>query len=364
MATTPIIIGAPRRRALLTVSVTCVAAASLAIALGSLGPSTTATSGPTAATLPDPQLASSGTPRSTALSEADTDWRDLPMALEPVLPDAAPPIDKDSERVMRVASTGDLIEVFDTLGYDFSAVRDRGMAVPRVFLAELPADYSEGADASQRVDLFLNMLLPLTLLVNEDIEADRARLESLNEQLTAGATLSEDDTEWLRQLAETYKVDSETLGAETIASLLHRVDIVPPSMALAQGAVESGWGTSSLARNANALFGQTGSSGVRASTGHTYATFDRLIDAVEAYAYNLNTNRAYESFRNLRAEQRAAGEQPDGMTLMGGLMAYSELGDEYIRYIRNMIRTYDLDRVDSARLQTVDGDGRAPALPI
>ena len=364
MTTTPILIGAPRRRALLPVSVTCVAVASLALALGPLGSSPTPDSGPTSTSLPAPQLISTGTPRSSALSEADTDWRDLPMVEAPDATDVTPPIDKLSDRIMRVASTGDLIEMFDTLGYDFAAVRDLGMPVPRVFLAELPADYSQRADASQRIDLFLNMLLPLTLRVNEGIAAERERLMDLSEQLGAGATLSDADSRWLRQMAEIYRVDTDTPGSETIDRLLLRVDIVPPSMALAQAAVESGWGTSSLARNGNALFGQTGSSGIRASTGHTYATFDQLIDAVDAYIHNLNTNPAYASFRDLRAAQRAAGEHPDGVTLMGGLTAYSELGSQYIRYIRNMIRSHGLDRIDDARLQAIDEQDGGPALPI
>ncbi len=364
MTTTPILIGAKRRRALLPVSVTCIAVASAALALGSVGSAPTVESGPTSATLPAPQLVSSGAPRSSTLSEADTDWRDLPMVQAPDATEDEPPIDKLSNTIMRVSSTGDLIEMFDTLGYDFASVRDLGMPVPRIFLAELPADYSQRADASQRIDLFLNTLLPLTLRVNEGIEAERARLLDLSEQLGAGATLSDADARWLLQLAEAYNVDADTPGSETIDRLLYRVDIVPPSMALAQAAVESGWGTSSLARNGNALFGQTGSSGIRASTGHTYATFDQLIDAVDAYIHNLNTNGAYASFRELRAAQRAAGEQPDGVTLMGGLMAYSELGDQYIRYIRNLIRNQGLDRVDDARLQTVDVQVTTPALPI
>lgn len=365
MSTTPIHVGAPRSRTLLPAAIACATAFGLAMAFGPVHPPAAPSAGGAAvAPALAPQLISSTVPPAQSLNESGTDWRDLPMVETPEMDAGVPPIDKDSDRILRVTSTGDLVDMFDTLGYDFAYVRDNGTAVPRLFLAELPADFAARADAGQRVDLFFRTLLPLMLRVNERITAQREQLLELSGQLAAGATLAEEDRLWLDSLAEEYGLTGGSLAGETLQVLLRRVDIVPPSMALAQAAVESGWGTSSLARNGNALFGQVGLSGMRAPTGHTYATFDQLIDAVDAYAYNLNTNPAYRSFRAMREAQRQAGQQPDGLTLIGGLTAYSELGQGYIGYIRGFIRTHDLESLDTSRLQA-PGEGPLPTgLPI
>ncbi|MCB9946908.1 MAG: tRNA (adenosine(37)-N6)-threonylcarbamoyltransferase complex dimerization subunit type 1 TsaB [Rhodospirillaceae bacterium] len=359
MSTTPIHVGAPRTRVLLPAAIVCATAFGLAVSFTQAHRPLSVASGPTIASGLTPQLVStSGS--SPSLNESDTDWRDMPLVETPPTESAVPPIDKESDRILWVSSTGDLVDMFETLGYDFDRVRDDGGVVPRLFLAELPADFTTRADAAQRIDIFFRTLLPLTLRVNERIALERARLVELHDQLAAGATLTDEDRQWLTDLAEAYNVaPADGLGSDTLQVLLRRVDIVPPSMALAQAAVESGWGTSSLARNGNALFGQVGLSGMRANTGHVYATFDQLIDAVDAYVYNLNTNPAYWSFRAMREAQRQAGQQPDGLTLIGGLTAYSELGQGYIGYIRGFIRTHDLESLDTQVAVT----GRRPLEP-
>ena len=120
-------------------------------------------------------------------------------------------------------------------------------------------------------------------------------------------------------------------------------------MALAQAAVESGWGTSRLARRGNALFGQTAGSG-----GH--AEFDRLIDGTAAYARNLNTHAAYAEFRALRADMRARGLRLDGDQLVGTLLAYSERGAAYVRAVRSLLRYNELGLADLVRLDPQGGD--------
>ena len=295
-----------------------------------------------------------------AIETPAIDWQDIPLfsADDP----AAPPIDKASDRVLRITSMGELTTVFDQLGYDYERVGGLGISVPRIYLAALPGDIASDDHAGARPGLFINALLPVLLRVNEAIAADRATVLVLEARLAEGAPLTPTDQAALDRLATDYRLDPADAPADVVAALTRRVDAVPPSMGLAQAALESGWGTSSLARNANALFGQTGSSGVRASTGHTYATFDDLIEATRAYARNLNTHPAYADFREMRAAQRAAGETLDGMALMDGLMAYSELGAEYIRYVRRLIRSYDLHLLDGARLaDPADPADRTPA---
>ncbi len=266
---------------------------------------------------------------------------------------APPPIDKDSDTVLQVSSSGELIRLFEGMDYSYRAVRDGDAPVPRVLVEQFPADIHRISSYEDRVAVFYNTMLPILLRVNEDIARDRARLIALRDRLAEGAAPDPADRDWLAATAEAYRLRD---GGADIDELLQRVDIIPPSMALAQSAIESGWGTSALARRGNALFGQTTSrgAGMRASTGHTYAAYDQLIDSAQAYARNLNTHPAYRQFRNLRAAQRQAGREPDGYALMAGLTRYSELGGRYVAHIRRFIRSNDLDAFDAARLAVSD----------
>ena len=216
-----------------------------------------------------------------------------------------------------------------------------GHKVPPLFAPAVPADLDSLAEIDTKKQVFLRLMLPLILVVNEEIAEDRARLQAM----AAGRTPR--DPSWLEDLAQRYQSPS----AEP-AALLRRVDMVPPSLALAQAAEESGWGTSRFVREGNNLFGQIGESIVAEDnpSGRTMASFDSLHAAVRAYALNLNSHRAYENLRRLRAQIRARGAFPDGHSLAGALSAYSERGQAYVDGIRALIRHNSLLRFDHAQL--------------
>jgi len=275
-----------------------------------------------------------------------------------VLTVSSPPIDKAAPTILQVGSVADLAAKFAAMNYDVDMVRREGAPVPRFFLASFPRDIASLPTVEERKVLFLSTMLPLVLAVNEDLMRDRQRLLSLRDKVADGGALSGDDLEWLAGLAKTYEV-----GRIDIEALLLRVDIVPVSMALAQSAVESGWGTSRFALEGNAVFGQItfGPSGIvpenrKPGETHMFASFDRLEDGVRSYMRNLNSHRAYAAFRRMRAEQRAAGKAPNGHKLMGTLLRYSELGQYYVDYVRQVLRSNGLDRLERARL---DGSGTA-----
>ena len=127
-------------------------------------------------------------------------------------------------------------------------------------------------------------------------------------------------------------------------------------MAIAQSGIESGWGTSFAARNGNALFGQIQSVGRHAVTvswkpgAGMPQPFANVGEAAEAYVANLNTHPAYSAFRTERAAMRARGETPDGYHLIGQLLRYSELGQQYVGFVRQVMREDELTDFDKAKL--------------
>ncbi|WP_404381263.1 glucosaminidase domain-containing protein [Caenispirillum salinarum] len=246
--------------------------------------------------------------------------------------------------------------LYDELGYRLAHVADGRMGVPRVYLAAVPEDLASLRDVDARKSVFLRTVLPLVLRVNEEIAADRARVERIEAHRRGGGGVGPEDEAWLADRAAWYKLETVDIPV-----LLARMDVLPPSLALAQAAEESGWGTSRFAREGNALFGQwTTDPGVKGlvplaradDATHRVRAFDRLLDAVRAYARNLNTHPAYAELRAARRAARAAGEPVDGEALAATLHSYSERGQDYVDTLLLIMRANKLATLDRVRLGT------------
>jgi Bax protein len=280
----------------------------------------------------------------------------LPPAAEPVpapRTQATPETLLKPVQVYTIASGDKVTDVFGRIGYHLDTVRMHG-EVPRVFFASLPEDLTSIRVPAKRKAIFIQTTLPLILHVNELILHDRARIKELRASKAAGAPLSAADRSWLEAKAEEYGLEEVDF-----ARLLRRVDVIPPSLALAQSAEESGWGTSRFAQQGNALFGQrVWSSHKKGIVPHgrpegerfRVRAFDHLIDGVKSYARNLNMHGAYREFRNARAAQRRAGAGVDGYDLAETLHRYSERGADYVAALRTIIRVNGLTFFDDVRL--------------
>ena len=222
--------------------------------------------------------------------------------------------------------------------------------VPRL----LPEVLANNAPAELRKRVFLRNVLPAVLRANAEIRAQRHFLHRVAVRRAAGARLDPARRARLTDLAEQYKVDSSNMAA-----LRRRVDIVPPSLALAQAAIESGWGASRFAQQANALFGQRiydcASCGLKPrgfeeDPDFRVRGFDSVLGSVRAYMRNLNTHPAYRDLRERRLAARRRGKPLNGPDLVAGLMRYSERGAAYIRDVQRTIAANDLTDFDRARL--------------
>jgi Bax protein len=282
----------------------------------------------------------------------------LPLPFQP--PEAAPPAVADMPdppppaTPVAVERSEQLATLFDQHNYTLKDVAGGRLPVPAIALMRMPSDLAKVADTDKRKRLFVKALLPVLLQTNEEIAADRRHLQKLRAQTDSGETLSEWDSNWLDALAQRYDVE-----ADNYDELLLRVDVIPPALAIAQAVTESGWGTSYPARTGNALFGQYHISSSSAATvvgthvpgRFQMRAFDSIVEAVGAYAQNLNTHFAYRKFRQQRAEMRNKDTLIDGYALAGTLLAYSERGQDYIDFLRLIMRTENLRPLDEARLQ-------------
>jgi Bax protein len=240
---------------------------------------------------------------------------------------------------------------FDRVGFDLDSVAQGYISVPGVLLARLPPDLDQLDTMEAHKALFLRVLLPVVLAVNDQIGADRQRLLGIRAKLSSGVTLTGEDVAWVLTLADAYDQPDADVDA-----LLAKVDVIPPSIALAQAIEESGWGTSRIARERNALFGQFG----QISTGDwNYRNFASLTEAVAAYSHNLNTHRAYREFRQARFTMRNKRGEIDSWELAVTLHRYSERGDDYVQSLRSIMRDNNLEAYDAARI-----NGRQPVVIV
>ena len=254
---------------------------------------------------------------------------------------------------IKIASLDDLDAVFKKLQYTPEDWANGIKEVPRLTFESVNPKWQEVSKTmpvENKKSIFLRLILPLVLVSNENILRERNVVKT--GELTSPELIS---------IAIKYKViDDETtaLTSKDKQKLLKRVNTIPPSLALAQAAEESAWGTSRFALEGNAFFGQWDFSGngikpkqQRTELGnYGIARFDSPLDSVEGYMLNINSSSAYQSLRNLRVKQVAANKKYSGALLAGTLIKYSERGQAYIDGLRSLISYNKLSVTDDTFL--------------
>ena len=214
----------------------------------------------------------------------------------------------------------------------------------------MPGDLAETEHAAKRKYAFVAVVLPLVLRANEEILNDRRIVVFAAACQGSPFPAAGEARRRVAELHEIYKTGGDQV------KLMRRLDAVPPSLAVAQAAVESGWGTSRFAQSGNALFGQwtdDPDKGTKARKAEvTVATFDEIMESVRSYMGNLNTHPAFKMFRTHRAHQRRISDRLFGVELSETLTAYSARGPAYVRDLREIILANELDPFDRTRLVT------------
>ena len=238
-------------------------------------------------------------------------------------------------------------ELFKSTNYNLKDVRKNKLVKP-ISLTLLPNEIKKIENINKRKDLFIQIILPLIIKENNNIRLDRKKLFSILNKNKNTKT----EKSWLNSKFKQYGVVNKDLSTLKI-----RMDEVPTSMAIAQAAKETGWGTSRFALEGNALFGQWtwSGDGIKPSDAddnstHKIMKFKILQASVRAYQRNLNTHSSYKNFRSVRAELRDEGKKLDSIILTEHLDKYAETGKEYIRALQQIIKQNNLTDFDEAKL--------------
>ena len=253
--------------------------------------------------------------------------------------------EQPTDTVRLSAST--IEELFKSTNYNLIDVRKSKLVKP-ISLTLLPVEIKQIENTKKRKDLFIQIILPLVIKENNYIKLDRKKLFSiLNKSQNTRA-----ENNWLNSKFKQYGVVNKDLSTLKI-----RMDEIPVSMAIAQAAKETGWGTSRFAQEGNALFGQwtwTGDgikpAGADDDSTHKVMKFRILQASVKAYQRNLNTHSTYKGFRSARAGLRDKGQKLDSIVLTEYLDKYAETGKKYVKILQQIIKQNNLEDFDDAKL--------------
>ena len=240
-----------------------------------------------------------------------------------------------------------LYQLFEDTNYKLNDVRKNKVAKP-VEIGKLPYELKDIQSVKKRKELFIQIILPLVLEENNKILLDRKKLFAILNKNNN----SKSDNEWLNKKFKQYGISNKDLP-----TLKRRMDIIPPSMAIAQAAKETGWGTSRFALEGNALFGQWTytDKGIKpaaadAGTTHKVMMFNVLKSSVRAYARNLNTHKSYLKLRYVRAIQRDNIGKLNSLELVEYLDRYAETGKKYTVILKKIIEQNSLTDFDDVRI--------------
>ncbi len=245
-------------------------------------------------------------------------------------------------------SASTIKQLFKETNYNLDEVRKKRIVKP-IKLSLLPEEMKKIESTKKKKNLFIQIVLPLILEENNRIRLDRKKLfVILNRSNNTNV-----EKKWLNLKFKQYGVLKKDLS-----TLKVRMDEVPISLAIAQAAKETGWGTSRFAIEGNALFGQWTWSGdgikpagIDADDAtHKVMKFKVLKASVRAYQRNLNTHASYRKFRSVRAEMRDNNEELDSLILADYLDKYAATGKEYTVIIKKIIKQNALKDFDNVKL--------------
>ena len=244
--------------------------------------------------------------------------------------------------------TATVLNLFEDVNYDLNTVRYEKKVKP-IYFTQFPKDLDEIQSVKLKKETFIKIVLPLVVAENERILDDKFKLK----KITAKKDTTDQEKQWLRQKFLEYKVKKGNVD-----ELKNRIDIIPVSIALAQAAKESGWGTSRFALEGNAIFGQWTWNGkgieplLKDKTkSHKILRFPILRASVKAYQNNLNTHKSYVKFREKRKTLREKKAKISGLELTKTLINYAETGSEYTKILAKIIIQNRLADFETVRLE-------------
>jgi len=251
------------------------------------------------------------------------------------------------------STVADTSNYFEILNYNLKSRK-----IPPLFLKSFPLDLNK-TSIKNKTSIFIKIMLPQVLLENNKIfEVRNAVLKILEKK-----NLSANDIIFLETISKDYNIISNDsiinpLDKRKLDYIKYHMDRkvrpIPVPIALAQAALESGWGTSRFVKEGNNLFGHVAinpKNGIKpkkwSGKDRHIRKFSSITESISRYMKNLNRNRAYWLFREYRYNNNS-----DYFKMSEGFLKYSRIGNEYIVRLKKVIRKYKLYKYSDSILDS------------
>ncbi len=272
-------------------------------------------------------------------------------------------VEKNGEIYVQETTVAEIEKLFSFVKYkNYLAPKDG--EYPSIFLQKLPSDFADLEDESYRNRLFIQILAPIALKVNQDIYAQRQKLLDMQTNYNKTYELSEKDTAELEGLAEKYDVFTRLQGNRRIQYLFNelklKVDIIAPSLLIGAAAIESNWGTARPALLANSLYKEKVWYGEEKGLpslediddDYEFKIFNTIYDSMMSYSIKINSGVDFYYMRSYRSEYRRRKRDISGRTLAHSMMLSSKLKN-FAGLLDYTITFYEMMNFDNAKLSRI-----------
>ncbi len=234
---------------------------------------------------------------------------------------------------------------------------------PALLLSRFPEDYDKITDEKERNALFIKILAPLALKINQEIKRERERLLRLNDTFEKTQKLTLKEERELAELARKYDVFTRLKNEERtrflLRELLLKIDFVPPSLLITAAAIETNWGTSRIVKEGNSLYKtlvwhtDKGLKPIGEKEDDTYRikTYPDLYSSMKDFAISLNTELKFADMRDVRKEFLYRDNIPFGNILAPYLIWKSPLKN-YAGMFQYTLAYYELNIIDKSSLDS------------
>lgn len=264
---------------------------------------------------------------------------------------------------IKSATVSQLSDIYKKYGYNaYLPLPD--YKVPPIFLAELPNDFKTISDEKTRNELFIKIISPQALKINQEILAEREKIETIDRQFREKQELSPQEQEFIEKAAVKYDIFSRFKGHRRYQTLLRqlllKVDTIPPSFYIAMAAIATEWGTSRAALQGNNLYKELvwntdeglEPEGEEAEKDYRLRLFNSLEDSMRSFALDINSNINYRDFRSAREVARYRDNPYLGRSMAHNMLFYSPLPN-YIGLLEYTITFYQLNVIDKSSLDNL-----------
>lgn len=274
---------------------------------------------------------------------------------------------------LKPLTTGQLRQLYDF--YAYHGEKDYLMLpsyrYPALLLSRFPEDYGKITDEKERNALFIKILAPLALKINQEIKQERERLLRLNDKFEKGRPLTSEDERELAELARKYDVFTRLKNEERtrflLRELLLKIDFIPPSLLITAAAIETNWGTSRIVKEGNSLYKtlvwhtDKGLKPIGEKEDDTYRikTYPDLYSSMKEFALSLNSELKFADMRDVRKEFLYRDNIPFGSVMAPYLIWKSPLKN-YAGMFQYTLAYYELNIIDKSSLDSTIKTDKLP----